>query len=115
MFAPKHEIEKTPTFADQLATSEEQAARSRQARRPLALRLLAWHHSRNPYWNALFKCEYLLTLPFRLVAALIAAPFALHNRPLGATMSFLALHSDSGRCGKALLRSRSSAFMNRSA
>jgi hypothetical protein len=91
MFAPKHDIETTTTFADMLAASEEQADQSRRARRPLALRVLTWGSSQNPYRNALLKCEYLLTLPFRLVAGLIAAPFALHNRPLGAMMSFLAL------------------------
>ena len=91
MFERKRARQTTTTFADMLAASEEQADQSRRARRPLALRLLTWGSSQNPYRNALLKCEYFLTLPLRLVAGLIAAPFALHNRPLGAMMSFLAL------------------------
>ncbi len=79
------------TFADMLAASKGQAAGARRARRPLALRLLTWGQSRNPYLNALLKLEYLATLPLRFVLALILAPFALHNRPMGATVGFLAL------------------------
>src|SRR5262249_51446926 len=32
-----------------------------------------------------------LTLPLRLIGALMAAPFALHNKPLGAILGFAAL------------------------
>lgn len=79
------------TFSDMLAASEDGAARARRSRRPLALRLLSWGKSRNPYANVLLKVGYLATLPLRLVLALIALPFALHNRPLGAAVGFLAL------------------------
>ncbi len=91
MFAPKRGIETTTTFADMLAASEERAERARGTRRALSLRLLTWGQSRNPYLNALLKLEYVATFPLRMVLAVIAAPFALHNRPLGAMMSFLAL------------------------
>lgn len=83
--------DRVTTFADMLAESEDGAARARRSRRPLALRLLTWGQSGNPYLNALLKLEYLATLPLRFVLALIAAPFALHNRPMGATVGFLAL------------------------
>jgi hypothetical protein len=79
------------TFADMLAESEGQAEQARRARRPLALRLLTWGQSGNPYLNALLKLEYLATLLLRFLLALIAAPFALHHRPMGAMVGFLAL------------------------
>src|SRR3984885_10298433 len=79
------------TFSDMLAASEDGEARARRSRRPLALRLLLWGKSRNPYANVLLKVEYFATLPLRLVLALIALPFAPHNRPLGAAVGFLAL------------------------
>jgi hypothetical protein len=79
------------TFADALSASEERAARARRARRPLALRMLTWGHSRNPVLNALLKVEYVLTLPARLLLALLTLPFAIHNRPIGAMTGFLAM------------------------
>jgi type IV secretion system protein VirD4 len=79
------------TFADASAESEAQAEGARRARRPIALRLLTWGTSRNKILNALRKIEYLLTLPLRLLIALFAAPFALHNRPFGAALSLFAL------------------------
>jgi hypothetical protein len=79
------------TFADTLAASEERAERARDTRRALSLRLLMWRQCRNPYLNALLKLEYVATLPLRLVLALIAAPFALHNRPIAAAVGFFAL------------------------
>jgi hypothetical protein len=91
MFERKGGRTKTTTFADMLAASEERAEGNLRTRRPLAVRVLTWVRSRNPYLDALLKLEYLVTLPIRLAVALTAAPFALHNRPLGAMMSFLAL------------------------
>jgi type IV secretion system protein VirD4 len=58
---------------------------------PLFLRLLTPGRSGNPVLNVARKIEYLVTLPLRLVAALFAAPFAIHNRPLGALLAFVAL------------------------
>lgn len=60
-------------------------------KRSLFLRLLTPGRSDRPVWNVLRKLEYLLTLPLRLLAATLAAPFALHNRPLGAIIGFVAL------------------------
>src|ERR1700733_936916 len=91
MFERKGGGTKTTTFADMLAASEERAEGDLRTRRPLAVRVLTWGRSRNPYLDVLLKLEYLVTLPLRLALALTAAPFALHNRPLGAMMSFLAL------------------------
>jgi hypothetical protein len=69
------------TFADMLAESEGQAEQARRARRPLALRLLTWGQSGNPYLNALLKLEYLATVPLRFVLALIAGPLRCTTGP----------------------------------
>ena len=79
------------TFADTLAAGAERTAAARAAKRPVFLRLLTWGSSRNPTLNALRKAEYVLTLPLRIPAALLAAPFAIHNKPLGAVIGFVAL------------------------
>ena len=97
---PLHEHDAVPapvdpdtitTFADMLVACEERAERERLARRPLAFRLLVWGKSRNPYLNGLLKVEYFATLPLRLLLALLAAPFAIHSRPVGAALGFFAL------------------------
>jgi type IV secretion system protein VirD4 len=98
---PQHKADAAPppairpedvvTFGDTHAASEEKAAQTRAAKRPMFLRLLMWGTSSNPALNALRKAEYVLTLPLRVIGALFAAPFALHNKPLAALLGFAAL------------------------
>jgi type IV secretion system protein VirD4 len=79
------------SFGDIHFGLEEKAVQARAAKRPMALRFLMWGENSNPTLNIIRKVEYMLTLPVRLVLALLAAPFALHNKPLGAAIGFLAL------------------------
>jgi len=81
----------TDSFAAREAAAAQGIKRALAHKRALPLRLLTWGSSANPILNVLRKVEYVLTLPLRLLGALLAAPFAIHNRPLGAVLGFLAL------------------------
>jgi type IV secretion system protein VirD4 len=58
-----------------------------RAERSLALRLMTWGKSRNPYLNAVLKVAFIITLPVRIALALVAAPFAVFSRPAIAPLS----------------------------
>lgn len=88
---PPVKPESVIVFADTHAAVLEKSSKALAAGRPMFLRLLTWGSSSNPFLNVLRKVEYVLTLPLRLVAALVAAPFAIHNRPLQAVIGFIAL------------------------
>lgn len=77
---PKHEQENRKAAFASTGTATD---------RSLALRLMMWGKSRNPYVNALLKAEFIVTLPVRIALALVAAPFAIFNRPAIAPLSLL--------------------------
>ncbi len=81
----------TDSCAERHEASLDETKKAVLKRRALALRLLTWGASDRPAINLLRKIEYFVTLPLRLIAALFAAPFAVHNKPLAATLSLLAL------------------------
>jgi type IV secretion system protein VirD4 len=97
--------EDTPPPSDSFAAKEATAAHeTRKAlakKRALPIRLLTWRSNDNPTLNALLKAEFVLTLPLRIPLALLAAPFALHNKPPGAVLIAVTLAGLSifGRAG----------------
>lgn len=79
---PKHEQEdRTAPFA----------SGGEQTERSLAQRLLIWGKSPNPYLNALLKVEFIVTLPVRLILALVVAPFSMYSHPAIAPLGLLAV------------------------
>jgi len=87
--------EEPPPPSDSFAAREAAASSSiRKAlapKRALPIRVLTWGSSDDPTLNVLRKVEFVLTLPLRIPLALLAAPFALHNKPPGAVLGFVAL------------------------
>jgi type IV secretion system protein VirD4 len=60
-------------------------------KRALPLRLLTWGSSTNPIVNVARKVEYVVTLPFRLLAALVTSPMllGLHGKVGWATLAIV--------------------------
>lgn len=79
------------TFADREEGAARAAARNLRRPRSLSIRLLMWGASPNPIINVARKVEYVLTLPFRVLGAIVTAPLALHNKPIGTIIAFLAI------------------------
>jgi len=75
---PAAESASFPPPTDSFAAREAAAAAATKEalthKRALPLRLLTWGSSDNPILNVARKVEYFVTLPFRLVVALVTAP-----------------------------------------